>query len=398
MPIITTYKRFDGESDDELIYRITGQKEQIGSWQDVANILNELLGTDYGESTFRKKRQSFDKMFSANQAKFIESSEQLEEIKSERLLLEKEKVKFRDERNEYNRIIRQEARKESYKDQIIRSITEYQSKPLEYDHSKQFTGILRTDNDLIISLFDIHTGIKIDNYWNKFDTEILRVRLVQYLDKIFEVQVRHGSENAFVILSELLSGLIHPTLRIENNQDLINQFLTITDFISQFLSELSYHFNEVHVYIAPGNHSRITPKKDDSLSYENMDNLAIPFLSAKLQNFKNVHCHTNTIEQSIAMFSVRGKTVFSSHGDKETPQNAIQKLTLFTGIKPDLYYCGHMHTNALTTVYNSKVIQSSTLAGSDSYCMDNRLQNKPEQTISVITENGLDCLYNVVFD
>ena len=52
------YKRFENESDDELIYRVTGDKEQIGSWKDVADVLNELLGTDYGESTFRKKRQT----------------------------------------------------------------------------------------------------------------------------------------------------------------------------------------------------------------------------------------------------------------------------------------------------------------------------------------------------
>lgn len=33
----------------------------------------------------------------------------------------------------------------------------------------------------------------------------------------------------------------------------------------------------------------------------------------------------------------------------------------------------------------------------DSYCLDKRLRNRPEQTISIITDKGLDCLYNVVF-
>ena len=37
------------------------------------------------------------------------------------------------------------------------------------------------------------------------------------------------------------------------------------------------------------------------------------------------------------------------------------------------------------------------LAGADSYCMDNRLRNRPEQIVSVITENGLDCIYDVKF-
>mgnify|MGYP003289327777 CR=1 FL=1 len=392
------YKRYDGESDEELIYRITGEKEQIGSWQDVADILNELLGTEYTESKFRKQRQAFDKMLAANQSKFVSGNEQLQELVLQRQELEKEKVKLRDERNELLRVIREEARKESYKDQMLRSIEEHQGKPLAYDENKQFTGVLKTDNDLIVSCTDIHAGIYINNFFNKFDIDVLRDRFNQYLDKIFEVQVRHGSENVHVILSELVSGIIHNSLRIENNQNLIEQFLTVTDYIAQFLSELSYHFNEVNVYICPGNHSRISPKKEESLKGENIDHLALPYLKAKLQNFRNIVFNINDIEESIAVFKVRDNLIMSSHGDKDSPANVVQKFTLLFGIKPSIVYLGHRHTNGLTTVYDTKVIESGCLSGTDNYALDLRVRNKPEQTISVITENGLDCLYDVKFD
>jgi hypothetical protein len=128
-----------------------------------------------------------------------------------------------------------------------------------------------------------------------------------------------------------------------------------------------------------------------------MDNLVIPFLEAKLQNFKNIHCYKNTIEQSIAMFSIRNQTVFSSHGDKESLEKAIPNLTLFTGIRPNIYLCGHRHTNSMITMYDSKVLQAGCLSGVDNYCLDNRLRNKPEQLIAVINNNGLDCLYDVKF-
>ena len=218
------------------------------------------------------------------------------------------------------------------------------------------------------------------------------------MDKILEVQLRHGSENAFVILSELVSGIIHNELRIENNQNLIEQFLSVTNYIAQFLSELSYHFNTVNVYICPGNHSRISPKKEDSLKGENIDHLAIPFLEAKLQNFKNITFNTNKIEESIAMFDVRNNVVMASHGDKDTPSNVVQKFTLLFGIRPSFVYLGHRHKNGLTTVYDCKVIESGTLSGTDNYALDLRLNGKPSQTISVITENGLDCLYDVKFE
>lgn len=295
------------------------------------------------------------------------------------------------------RTIRDEARKESYKDQILRSIEEYASTPLDYDEVKQFTGILKTDNDLIISCTDIHAGIEIDNYFNKYNGNVLKDRFKQYLDKIFEVQLRHGSQNAYIILSELVSGIIHNELRIENNQNLIEQFLTVADYISQFLSELSYHFNKINVYICPGNHSRISPKKEDSLKGENIDHLAIPFLKAKLQNFDNIDFHTNDIEESIAIFSVRGQKIFASHGDKDEPNSVVQKFTMIYSIKPDLVYLGHRHTNSMSTVYNTKVIQSGCFSGDDNYCLNKRLHGTPSQTISVITESGLDCLYDVKF-
>lgn len=391
------------ENEEQFIWRL-GQAKDSGeldmSWDEIANVINKELGNEdrpLSEAAFRKPFQYAKRFFEAGVFNKLNEDEYIKELQLQKQELAKQQVKIRDERNELNRIIREEARKESYMDQITRSISEYQCNPLLYDESKQCNDILKTDNDLIISMTDLHTGIEINNYFNKFNENILRNRLNKYLDKIFEVQLRHGSENAYVILSELVSGIIHNELRIESNQNLIEQFLTATNFISQFLSELSYRFNEVHVYMCVGNHSRISPKKEDSLKGENIDHLAIPFLEAKLQNFQNICFHRNEIEESIAVFYVRENLVMSSHGDKDSPSNVVQKFTLLMGKQPCLVYLAHRHTNGLSTVYDTKVIQSGCLSGSDNYCMDLRLKNKPEQTISVITENGLECIYDVKF-
>ena len=106
MNTITSYKRNDGESELELIYRITSEKDKIGSWQNVADILNELLETEYTESKFRKQKQAFDKMLAANQSKFTDSSSQLTEIEAAKLELQKERKKISDARVDYNRLIR----------------------------------------------------------------------------------------------------------------------------------------------------------------------------------------------------------------------------------------------------------------------------------------------------
>ena len=389
------FKRYEGESDEELIYRVCSSKDQLGSWQNVADILNDLLGFEYTESKYRKQFQSFQKMLVANQSKFADSDAQLEELKLERQLLEKEKIKFRDERNEYNRLIRQEARKESYIDLVKRVMSEYAPDSIEYERNVEIED---NGNDLIIHVTDVHTGIKIDNFFNKYNSNVLKYRFNRYLDKIFEIRDRHKSQNAHVIIGEVISGLIHENLRCENNQNLIEQFMTVSDYLTDFLSELSKEFNEVHIYVTPGNHSRVSPKKEQNLKGENFDHLLIPLLSARLQNNNVIHFHENKIEESIAMFNVRGKIVMSSHGDKDSPTNVVQKFSLLFKTIPDLVYLGHRHCNGLTTVYNTKIIESGCVSGADSYALDLRLCTSPEQTVSVVDKDGLVCLYDIQLD
>lgn len=391
------------ENDEQYIWRV-GRYKDSGlldmSWEDIADVMNRELGMEdspLAEDSYRKPYRQAKRFYDAGV--FSESSDEsyLSEIREERHELEKERVKVRDERNELRRVLREQARKESFREQIVRAVSECDVSPLEYDMSnvdRQWD--VEDGNDLICTFFDVHTGLNIDRYFNKFNQDVLRDRIKRYLDKILEVQHRHGSENVYVILSELLSGNIHPTLRIENNQNLIEQFLMVTDYIAEFLSVLSYRFNNVYVCVCPGNHSRMNANKEESLRGENMDILAVPYLEAKMQNFENVHFIDNNMDNMIAVFEVRGRRVMALHGDRTSMGNVVEKLTMYVGVKPDIVYCGHMHTNAMVTSFDTKVIQAGCFSGSgDQFTSDKMLRGNPEQVISVITFDGLECNYDV---
>ena len=68
------------------------------------------------------------------------------------------------------------------------------------------------------------------------------------------------------------------------------------------------------------------------------------------------------------------------------------------GIKPNIVLLGHRHTNGLTTVHDAKVIESGCVSGTDQYAMSIRKSNRPEQTVSVIRDKGLVCLYDIQLD
>lgn len=396
-------KRRKDESELSYILRI-GKLKTSGlidmTWQQLSDIFNENLrepGQWYTESAYRKKYASICK---ANEEfGFSKSDTDINEENKELLRqLEKEKIKVRDERNEYRKLIREEARKESYKDQIVKAIEDAACKsPLPlFDNYKKQSDFFISDTDMIIPFFDVHVGIEIDNFWNKYNEEILRDRINNYYDKIIEIKKRHNCESAYVVLSELLSGIIHPTLRIENNKDLIEQFLIVTEYISNCLARMSYDFKNIYVYVAPGNHCRINPKKEQDLAHENMDNLVLPFLRAKLQNYNNIKCYDNLVEQSTAIFNVRNYTVAAIHGDKDEPRKVVSNLWNMYHANFDIVLLGHRHTNGYLTDNGVKVIQSGCFSGMDNYSIDIRKSGTPEQTVCVISNaNGLECIYDV---
>lgn len=333
-------------------------------------------------------------MFSANQAKFSSDNAILEEIKEQRRELSKEIIKFRDERNEYNKLIRQEARKESYVDLVKRVLTEYAPKTLEYSPTDTYTS----DTDMVLVISDLHCGIEINHYLNKFNSDVLGDRFCTCLQKVVSIQQRHHSENITVLISEVISGLIHENLRCENNQNIIEQFLTVGEYLSHFLTELSKHFNQVNVLVMPGNHSRLSAKKEASLKGENIDNLLIPYLTAVLQNVSNIHCQKNNVDESIAMFNVRGCMAYAVHGDKDTPNNVVQNLTMQYGVCPKFVFMGHRHKNSMDTVYNTKVISAGCWSGVDNYAIDKRFNTRAETVLSVIDDNGLVCNYDIALN
>lgn len=387
----------------DIRYEATGIKESAETLRKGAKLFYEYLNagwinppTNTNTSALTSGWQTVESTLVDQDSSDVNSAASLRELQAQQLLIEKEKIKVRDERNELRRIIREEARKESFVEQVIQSLNESNFPPLAFDinrHEITFSG----DNDLIVTMTDLHVGIEIDSYFNRFNEDVFRERLVEYIDKIVEVQTRHQSENCHVILSELISGIIHSTLRIENNQNVIQQFLTAVSYIAQVLSELTYYFKDVHVYIAPGNHSRVTANKNDALKCENFDHLVLPFLEAKLQNHHNIQYHYNDMEESIAIFEVRGNVVMATHGDKDTPNNVVQHFTNMFHSVPDICFLSHRHYNAMSSVGLTRIIQSGCISGIDNYCCDMRLRNRPEQIIAVISERGADCLYNVTF-
>lgn len=362
-------------------------------WQDVADFRSEFNGDLEHRDTVRKGSKLLYEYIDAGWVNEPVETENNSD-NAELIKMRKEKIKLSDARVEYNRLIRQEARKESYADMVKRIICENvepMNIPVHYT-------LFNSSTDLLVHLTDIHTGIEIHNWKNDFDEDILKQRIEKFTSDILDIRGMHQSENCYLVIGEILSGIIHNNLRLQNNMDLMEQFKYVSELISAMLTRLANHFNHIYVYTTPGNHSRISPKKEDGLDGENMDVLLPFYLKARMQNFENITIGNNNIEPEIAMFNIRGNNVFAAHGHKDSPSNVVQNFTMMFNVKPDIVLLGHRHTNAMETVYDTKVIQSGCVSGSDQFATSIRKVNRPEQTVSVIGDKGLICLYDIQLD
>lgn len=390
---ISTYKRFENESTDELIYRICQDKEKIGTWQDVANIINELTGDDYGESTYRKKYQSFQKMLSANQSKFADSESQLREIEDQIRELERMKIQFRDERRSWN--------KQNYEnsrfDEVMNLLIERMDNFAKTDFTSHSAPLIDGEKNMIVCLSDLHIGQCFSSYFGEFNSDIAKERLQKYMNEILNIARDNHVKKAYVfMLGDNISNSLHKTIEVSNKENVIDQLKLSIEYISSFCYELTKHFEHVYLASASGNHSRLQAK-DLAQHSERLDAFIAWDVCRTLQYVDNFHSLLHrSIDDGIADVNIDGKTYLLIHGDYDTPtKSGYLNLSNAVGFFPDYICCGHKHFCFYSQ--ESKFIQSGSLASSgDDYCVEKRLSGKASQMVCIVDKTGVKSVHPVM--
>lgn len=316
----------------------------------------------------------------------------LDELEQKKIELQKERQRFFDQRAAFNKVVRERARQEELNDIIERTVRDGELPQLKYEPSY----IEETDNDLLVSLNDIHYGAYVDNYWCRYDSEICAKMMADYLEKIIRIARTHNSENCIVWANgDFVSGQIHKSIQVSNKENLMEQVMGVSELIAGFLSLLSKHFKNVRFVSVAGNHSRID-KKEDAVMQERLDDLVEWYLKARLQNFGNIQIgFGDKVDCTMYVMDVRGKTYLGVHGDYELGQNSIQSLQTFAGKPVYAVLMGHKHHSKGDVVQGIRVVMAGSFLGMDDYCVSRRIYGQPEQTVCVCDENGIRCRYDI---
>ena len=392
-----TLKRLPGETETQFVYRLASAREDgilDMTWEDLARIFNQELGKNQCSSAYRKPYQNAqryrDEVFSAE-----DDAEILQKIREEKQELYKARTLLRDERNEFNKRLREDARKQGFLQNLTAALVDVAPicvTPREAEADKKV--------ELVACLSDLHAGLTTVNSENVYDENILHDRLEQYAIELCRIQERHHAcRLVLALMGDQISGSIHAALVGQNSMNTTRQLKLVCKEITEFIRVVADRFPKVDIFSISGNHSRINPKKEDNLPGDNLDSLIPFYLDAVFAGSPSVEVHSDAyFGEYIQEFSSCSWRFVVMHGDLDTPDRAVFNATKVTGTIPDVILIGHRHNSSMLTEGKTRVVQTGCICGTDDYAYNKRLFAPPEQSVLVVTEDRpIECLYNVQF-
>ena len=392
------------ETEDQCLWRI-GKAKDAGTltdnWPEIALFLNKTFREDetqyYDPSAYRKKYRNFVTAYEGIFSKENFATEEMVSMQEQANELYKIKKQVQDQRRELRNMLNPEARFDHLVECLIESANRLcEIKPLTFSNY-----ILDYDNsEAVICWADWHYGMTADNIWNKYNTEICRQRVTEFVDKAISRLDRHRVKRLHImLLGDAAHGAIHNSCRVASEEDTCDQLMQVSEIMAEAINELSNYVPEVKVYATYGNHLRTVQNKNDSIHSDNMERIIPWWLEQRLQNNERVEVVRSDYYEFIYL-NVCGYNIVGAHGDLERfKQFGLVVNTLFTkkyGMTIDYTVSADKHHIEEFEQLGIESMLVRSLCGTDEYSNNGRLYSAPGQTLMIFTpEEGRDGTYNI---
>lgn len=384
------FHRNPAEGEVEYIFRICENKDLIGSWDEVAKLLNKELNYEYTESKYRKDYNSFKKLFEANRAKLVDGQEQLESIRNASNELKKERIRLQTEKMEYNSWLRENARDELIVEKLLSAIENLE--PLEipaiaYDkHNK--------DKEYILCFGDEHVGSEFEikglmgEVINAYSPEIFAERMAKLLDYTEDFCREHDIGTLHVFsMGDFTDGVLRIGQLMKLRWGVVDSTVKYMEFISEWLNSLSTCVN-IKFHMVAGNHSelRMFNQPRGAFKDENMNKVVAAYIKARMKynpNFEFVENPSGNIFDNIA-----GYNIFASHGEMKDSEKAIKDISNMYGVTIDYGIFAHLHHHFSEDVgVRRGVLRCPSIVGIDDFAMSLNKGSNPGAMIVELTPN-----------
>ncbi|HBG2116854.1 metallophosphoesterase [Clostridioides difficile] len=387
------------KEDESLVdYRIRIRLAKVNKeidldWGEIV----ELLGLECSPDHCRKVSYGLKEAFDYLNSKIQDNStqEEIDKINEKILELKKIKVQLSDERSLVNKKIREYSRIDNIIDLFNNKIDDISlHKPFLSDSS--YKDYETSNQEAVMLISDIHYGLETINAFNRYNSEIFKIRIQCLKDKVIEYSKLHKVKRLHVmLLGDLISGHIHNSIRLENRENIVEQIIEVSEILSEFIYELSKEIDKIIVYSVGGNHDRVLPKKDENLDKDNFTLLIDEYIKLRIKSLGNVIFQENIYDNDIIVAKICGNTCFGTHGDKDKMSTAIPKLTSLIKLIPDYIFMAHLHNCKEDSYGESEIIVNGSFSGTDTYAKNLRLSSYAMQKLIIFNDDGRLCTYNI---
>ena len=393
-----SWAKMPNENDDQFIRRICAMKETIGTWQDVADILNTALNTQYGESKWRKDYAHFVKCSQVLENE-LENSEHLAKIREERRELEKERKKLQTEKLEYNKYLREEARDEMIREAIIDEIRNGH----QFDAPNRIFRQLDYSREACLCIADAHYGTEFKIFGlhgeilNEYSPEIFEERMSDLFNQVLDIVEKENiNELRILSLGDEVDGILRVGQLMKLRYGVIESSVRYANYMATWLNELSKYVS-IKYYSTYGNHTelRMLGEKKGTFKDDNTGLFIKEIIKTKLENnhnFEVIENPTGLIFDNVCNFNVLG-----IHGEVKNLANAIKDFSNTYNTNIDILVGGHMHHMSEETVgYNRDVISVPSIIGIDDFSMKLNKTSNPGATLFFVEDgNGVVQEYRI---
>ncbi|MEO2601064.1 hypothetical protein [Clostridium butyricum] len=365
------------ENETELGYkaRLYREKLELGlNNKQINEIINKELNINLAESSNRCSATAYNQgWFEAIEKYANETSndEYLKELEDKKREIEKERVKLRTEKIEYNKLLREDSRLEMLFDNFKESI-----KKIEIPDFNN-TIITNNEREAILGISDFHFGKVFVSINNEYSEEIFYERMEKLLSETINLCKENNISNLHVLnCGDDIEGM---TLRISQLRSLqygfTDQVTRLMKYMVKFLNKLSEEVNVVYHHVLSGNHSEVRAFGDKSFTLENMERIIITYIRDMTEN--NPRVQVPVYNGKFVNFNILGYNIYAQHGQKvKNPKQIIGQVTQQLRKFIDVAYFGHLHheqsftTNEAPT-HDCEVVYIPSTMGSDEYSDDN---------------------------
>ena len=390
------YLKRNEESVTSYWIRLYKNRQSYGlTFKECGQLMNEVTGEDWNEAKWRREMEGFLKVSEYLQKENPTgiTSNELQEIQDEKLELQKEKLKFRDQKREFNNKLRRMARLEHLEDYLKETVEEIE--PINLPKIKDKN---KSDSEAMVVISDEHIGMKIDSKFNTYNIEIAKERLAKLQKETMDRVEKEGINKLYIAhLGDGIHGAIHTTARIESEENVIQQIITLAHMLESFVEDFVQKGIDVTFCSVAGNHSRAMPNKKESLgTAENFERLLTVFLGKAFNQFDNYSQIDD--EEGIIVLDIKGKTVVLVHADLDKGNGVVTKLNDMLNLSIDYIFTGHVHNAFYKEHGNAVQFGVGSLCGLDQYAISGRFSGRPSQMILTFDDDGVDYMKNLYFD